>query len=165
MKLKLWIAGAIVAIIAVCAVAASAASLASHENAAPQLTEQQMEQQTTQPVCSVSGQIIDFQGNKIMNNPVTLHLIGYDDIGGYESGVWEIYTLTTTTGGEGPEAGTFTFENVIVTPDTKLGYLSSSRQQPDGTVYTGISSNFTVQADASIKSNFVLPVMGDSNIS
>jgi hypothetical protein len=170
MKLKLWIAGAIVTIIAICVMAVSATSMASQEQAADNMgdgtpdsqvstadavampsdsPESAESQQTAQSVCSISGRIIEGRGSGLADKPVTLHVMGYNYSGGQVAGSWEVYSLTTTTRGEA-DAGSFVFDNVIVTPETQYWYASSYTTLPNGMTIYGFSNNFTLSGDASL---------------
>lgn len=141
MKMKLLIAGAIVAVIIVCIVAMAAISMVSSGLV-----------KSSQGVFSVTGYVVDTNGEGISGMDVTLHVMGHNG-----SAVNEIYNMTATTQGAQAYAGLFVFDNAIISPDDQYAYLSTSAYD-DNITYYGRSDNFTLYDHALVNQNVVLHV-------
>lgn len=140
MSSKLLIAGAIVAAIVLCLAIAVAVSLASNSPAGS----------SNPQACSVSGFVVNTMGSGIPGIGVTLHLMCSGN-----SGDREIYNMTTTTVGQ-PTPGMFAFDHVVLTPDVKYAYLSTSMDAGNRITVYGRTDNFTLRDNANITNKAIV---------
>ncbi|HEY3274618.1 MAG TPA: hypothetical protein VGJ92_12675 [Methanocella sp.] len=177
MKVKLLLAGTILAALVLCIVAATAVSLQSQMPGQSAATDIQVADatggndevaqspvpETVSPVPqpdtllpAVSGRVIDTYGNGLGGETIMLHLMGYNYTDGQVSGVWEAGSLTATTDTSQPTAGEYRFSGVALTSGVKYGYVSVTKQIPGGVTIYGYGLNFTLEDDSSIMASIVL---------